>query len=291
MDQNVQEFISLSPVPVFDAFFWCSVEGNPMGAEGIEITIDGITVASGFDGLALVEGLTVGDHDYSASFDGYITQTGTISIIDQNVQEFITMIPAPMFDAFFWCSVEGNPMGTEGIDITIDGVTVSSGFDGLALVEGLTVGDHDYSASFDGYITQTGTISIIDQNVQEFITMIPAPMFDAFFWCSVEGNPMGTEGIEITIDGVTVTSAFDGLALFEGLSIGDHDYSASFDGYETQTGTISIVDQNVEQFIIMIPVPTNFDAFFWCSVEGNPMGAEGIEITIDGVTVTSAFDG
>ncbi|NPD48372.1 hypothetical protein, partial [Lentimicrobium sp. S6] len=220
-------------------FFWCSVEGNPMGAEGIEITIDGVTVTSAFDGLALFEGLSIGEHNYTASFVGYETQTGTITIVDQNVEQFIIMIPVPTtFDAFFWCSVEGNPMGAEGIEITIDGETVTSAFDGLALFEGLSIGDHDYSASFDGYETQTGTISIVDQNVEQFIIMIPVPTtFDAFFWCSVEGNPMGAEGIEITIDGVTVTSAFDGLALFEGLSIGDHDYSASFDGYFTQTGT------------------------------------------------------
>jgi hypothetical protein len=79
---------------------------------------------------------------------------------------------ASVYDMFFWCSEEGSPMGLSGVDVTINGVTITSDFDGLALFEGYVPGDYDYTASKQGYITQTGTVTIIDANIQEFVVMI-----------------------------------------------------------------------------------------------------------------------
>jgi len=290
VDENIMEFVVLSPALLYDMFFWCSEEGSPMGLSGVDVTIDDVTVTSGFDGLALFEGYAPGDYNYSANKDGYITQTGMVTIVDENIMEFVVLSPAPLYDMFFWCSEEGSPMGLSGVDVTIGDVTITSGFDGLALFEGYAPGDYDYSASKDGYVTQSGTVTIVDQNIMEFVVLNPALLYDMFFWCSEEGSPMGLSGVDVTIDGVTVTSGFDGLALFEGYAPGDYDYSASKDGYVTQSGSVTIVDENIMEFVVLSPAPL-YDMFFWCSEEGSPMGLSGVDVTIGDVTITSGFDG
>ena len=81
-------------------------------------------------------------------------------------------------------------MGSSGVDVTIDGVTVTSGFDGLAVMEGYEPGSYDYTAEKEGFITQTGTVIVVDENVQEFVVLSPVVLYDIFFWCSEVGNPL-----------------------------------------------------------------------------------------------------
>jgi len=202
--------------------------------------------------LSVFEGYAAGDYDWTASKDGYLSQTGTVTVVDQNVEVFVAMELAPTtFDIFFWVT-DGGPMGLSGVDVTIDGVTVTGGFDGLSVFEGYAAGDYDWTASKDGYVTQTGTVTVVDQNVEVFVAMELAPTtFDIFFWVTEEGNPMGLSGVDVTIDGVTVTSEFDGLALFLAYEPGDYDWTASKTGYVTQSGTVTVVDENVQVFVGM----------------------------------------
>ena len=92
------------------------------------------------------------------------------------------------------------------------------------------------------------TLSVL---IMSMTTSLNAQNYDIFFWCSAEGSPMGMSGVDVTIDGVTVTSDFDGLALFEGYAAGDYDYVASKAGYANVEGTVTVVDQNIQEFVVM----------------------------------------
>ena len=92
-----------------------------------------------------------------------------------------TALNAQNYDMFFWCSEEGSLMGLSGVDVTIDDVTVTSGFDGLALFEGYAPGDYDYSTSKDGYVTQSGMVTIVDENIMEFVVLSPVSVITQTF--------------------------------------------------------------------------------------------------------------
>ncbi|NPD87053.1 hypothetical protein HNS38_20075, partial [Lentimicrobium sp. L6] len=61
--------------------------------------------------------------------------------------------------------------------------------------------------------------------------------------------------------------------------------TASKDGFITVNGSVTITDQNGSDFAIMLPAPPSYYAFFWCSIEGSATGVEGIDVTIDGLTL------
>ena len=232
---------------IFDISFWCTDESTSMALEGVDITIDGVIITSDINGLSLFEEYSPGSYDYIASKFGYVTQMGTVIVVDGDIDVDILMSLA-YYDILFLCKEEGNLAALEGVDVNIDGVTVTSNSNGIALFSDYAPGSYFYSASKDGYITETGTVNVIGSTVAENV-FLSLNAFDMFFWCLEQGNPMGLEGVDITIDGETVTSDFDGLALFEGYAPGNYDYSASKDGYLTENGTVTIVDSNVEEFV------------------------------------------
>ncbi|NOX48458.1 MAG: hypothetical protein GXO89_15920 [Chlorobi bacterium] len=85
---------------------------------------------------------------------------------------------AQSYDIFFWCSAEGSPMGMSGVDVSIDGTTVTSDFDGLSVLPGYAAGTYDYVASKAGYADVTGQVTVVDQNIQEFVVMSLAISID-----------------------------------------------------------------------------------------------------------------
>jgi len=219
---------------------------------GVDVTVDGVTITSDFDGLALFEGYAPGNYDYSASKAGYITQTGSVTVIDENIMEFISL-PLEHYDVLVWCTDETTTTNLADVMITLDGVLIETDTNGLAWYHNITVGEHEYTASREGYESVAGNIIVTNSNVALNLALNPI-VYDMMFWCTEEGNPMGMSGVDVTIDGVTVSSDFDGLAIFESYTPGEYNYTASKDGYLTQNGIVNLIDGNIEEFIVLDPV-------------------------------------
>ncbi|MFK5855623.1 MAG: T9SS type A sorting domain-containing protein, partial [Bacteroidota bacterium] len=284
VDQNASDFAIMIPA-IFDISFVCTEEGLPDGLEGVEITIDGVTVVSNADGLALFEDYLPGTYNYVASKYGYITQVGTVTVSDQDVTEYVEMSLA-YYDMLIWCYEQGNSTGLQGVDVTIDGVTVTSDNTGLAWFDNYQPGTYTFTASKDGYITETGSITIINSTASATVILTPNA-FDMFFWCTEEGSPMGLTDVDVTIDGVTVTSGFDGLALFETYAPGSYNYTAEKEGYITENGMVTIVDGNIEEFVVMSPV--TYAIMFIIDNGLEPVA--GVEVNINGITIVTDTDG
>jgi len=252
-EPDPHEFNIAIPPEVYDMYFWLSDAGSGNVLPGAYVSINGATIPSDQDGLALFENYTSGDYDYIVYKEGYVTQTGAVTILDQDIDVFIELSPEMIFDISFWCTDADNGNALAGVFISINGVTIGSDEDGLALFEDYEPGDYDYTAFKDGYITQTGTVTITDQNIEEYVILSIVPEYDIMFWCFEEGSSMGLPGVEVTIGSTTVTSNEDGLALFEGYEAGDYNYTAGKEGFIPQDGIVSLIGEDVEEFVILSP--------------------------------------
>ena len=258
---------SMTKAQTYDIFFWAT-GGGPMGLSGVDITIDGVTVTGGFDGLSVFEGYAAGDYDWTASKDGYLTQTGTVTVIDQNVQVFVAMEAAPItYDIFFWVTEEGNPLGLSGVDVTIDGVTVTGGFDGLSVFEGYEAGDYDWTASKVGYVTQTGTVTVVDENVQVFVGM-PIMTFSVMFIIDDGTNPI--EGAIVSFIGTEGVTNENGESTFIEVPAGSYDYTITMDGYIAESGTVEVNDTDVTVNVSLIIDAIEDNYFSNVSIYPNP---------------------
>ncbi len=276
VDQNVGDFAPMEPA-IFNISFMCSENGVPGGLEGVNVTIDGFTVVSDADGLALFEDYLPGTYNYIANKSGYVVETGTVTIVDQDITEYIELDIA-YYDMLIWCYEAGDPAGLPGVDVTIDGVTVTTDNTGLAWFNDYQSGTYYYTASKDGYITESGSITIINTTASTNVILTPNA-FDMFFWCSESGNPMGLSDVEVTIDGVTITSDFDGLAVFENYEPGTYNYTATKEGYTTESGTVTITNFNVEEYVVLSSLYT-----VTFVVDNGLELIEGVEVVFDGIT-------
>lgn len=277
---DVEETVVM--IPGYNISFWCVEDGSPL--EGVYVTIDDQTVVSDGDGLALFVDYIPGEYTYSATMEGYGTISGTVNVVDAPVEVTIDMALA-IYDVTFWCVDEdGLPM--EGVEVTFNYLMKVSDETGMVLFENYGPGEYNYMAKKTGYETVTGTITLVDASVEITVEMV-LQRYDILFTCVGEdGDPL--PGVDVTIDDVTITSGTDGIAMFTNYLIGDYDYEAVKEAYVTVEGTVSVVDEDVNETVVMMMVKYNMS--FWCVDEnGDPLA--GVDVTIDTETVTSDESG
>ncbi len=288
VNQNVSDFAVMLPA-LYDIFIWTTDGMLPMG--DVTVILDGetiVTTGGPMGGEAVFTGKAPGVYPYTASKSGYVTVNGSVTVVNQNVSDFAVMLPA-LYDIFIWTTDGMLPMGD--VTVILDGetiVTTGGPMGGEAVFTGKTPGVYPYTASKAGYVTVNGSVTVVDQNASDFAVMLPA-IFDISFMCSAVGISGGLEGVDITMDGITVTSDPDGLALFEDYDPGTYSYIASSYGYVTQTGSVTVTDQNITVSIEM-SIAYN-DMLIWCYDESNSTPLPGVAITIDGTTIISDNSG
>ncbi len=266
----------------YNVSFWCVDEdANPLA--DVEVVIGNDTVTSDASGLAMFIDYIPGDYNYTATLADYVTATGTVTVVDADVDETVVMLSG--FDISFWCVDEdGAPMA--GVEVTIEDFTVTSDATGLALFTDILPGDYDYTADKYAYWPVTGTVTVVDTDLDVDVVMV-LQRFDIYFWCQdTDDNPVS--GVDVTIDDVTVTSGADGLALFEDYPVGDYNYEAQKEGYMPLWGQVSVVDQDVNVTVNMFLV--TYSISFWCT-DDNTTPLEGVEVTIGEETIVSDADG
>ncbi len=266
----------------YDISFWCVDEdSNPLA--DVEVVIGNDTVTSDANGLALFTDYIPGNYIYTATLDNYVTATDTVTVVDADVDETVVMLSG--FDISFWCVDEDtNPLA--GVEVVIGNDTITSDANGLALFTDMLPGDFDYTADKYAYWPVTGTVTVVDSDVDVDVNMV-LQRFDIYFWCTdIDDNPVS--GVEVTINDVTVTSDNDGLALFQDYLVGDYTYEAQKEGYMPVSGPVSVEDQDVNVDVTMFMI--TYSISFWCTDEnGDPL--EGVAVTIDEETEMSDTSG
>ncbi|MDX9695151.1 MAG: choice-of-anchor D domain-containing protein [Bacteroidales bacterium] len=96
-------------------------------------------------------------------------------------------------------------------------------------------------------------------------------------------NPI--DGAIISIDGHDITTAAGGIASIN-LLVGDYNFSVTSTGYDNYSGTVSVVDQDVTQNVVLIL--TTYDVQFVVTSAGNPLIGATVALTGYGSQLTNA---
>jgi len=157
-------------------------------------------------------------------------------------------------------------MGLSGVDITIDGQSYTSDFDGLVIFETMSPGTYDYTATKEGYATHNGQVVVINENVQEFVIL--SLVYDVTF--IVDDGRGFVEGAEIYMDGVTqITNEF-GEATFTNLLNGTYDFEITMEGYAVYEGSIEVNGEHLEVQISLVISGSTEQDHFQVSIYPNP---------------------
>ncbi len=210
-----------------------SIDSDPQGAT---VAVDGEADACT---TPCTQSLTVGQHEFVFTLDGYETATVEEDISDTNNSVFATLVELP----------------PENVEVTIDsepqGATVS--IDGVLdlcttpCTQTMLIGEHTFDIALDGYEPESVTQVVDLDNDTVFVTLtaLPVPEVDV----DIDSDP---QGASVAIDGeadICVTPCT------QSLTEGTHEFVFTLDGYETETVNEDISDTNNSVFATLTELP------------------------------------
>jgi hypothetical protein len=213
---------------------------------GAEVKLNGIALMTDATGEAMFMRYAKGNYSYTVSKTGYISQTKSISVNTTDVMDVVTLL-VPEYSATF--TVTDGTTNLAGASVKIGTVTVTSGVDGKAVLTGLTAGTYSYTVTKAGYVTRTGSVTVVDKDVAVSVTMVMTTYAIMF---NVTDGTKAIAGADVKIGTTTVVTGADGKALFTGLLPGNYNYTVTKAIYSIATGTVTITNTDVIKDITLI---------------------------------------
>ncbi len=215
--------------------------------DGAEITVAGESATTDANGTANLSAF-FGTNEYTITKDGYEDYTGAVTVPVQLEAEATLLANYPISVAV----VDDNGANIEGANVQIGDYSGVTGADGTVDIEVID-GTYEVIASKESYISDTADL-VVD-GAPESVSLTLIPTFKITFNVTDE-NDAPLEGATIDINGTTLESDADGVATISGLVAGDYAYHAVGNIYQEVDGTVSIVDADVVEEI-MLPVGIN----------------------------------
>ncbi|MDY0280524.1 MAG: endonuclease [Salinivirgaceae bacterium] len=140
---------------------------------------------------------------------------------------------------------------------------------GAYSVENIETGSYPYSVSKNGYQTASGTVEVIDGDVQENVVLHKLYIV-SFKVSSIEGPLVN---VQIKIADQTLNTDASGLTSILLLN-GDHNYTIEHEGYSTINDIVSVNSANIDVVIVLSPV--GIESSEWESIKLFPNPVEDI---------------
>lgn len=220
---------------------------NSAGAamQGAEIAIaDQTRIVGEMEGFSVNEAaiILVGNqgYNYTISRYGYEDYSGNAYIGDCN--EIVNVILQAIYNTMtFYVMLDGLPIA--GAVVMVDNVIhytdVNGEFSGQ-----YPFGTHEWSVSYDGYITKSGSEVIRGLDVSYIKDLTKASRMVTFN--VKDGDDVASVGTPIVVAGQTLTTDADGKASIE-LPIGTHAYSIAKYGYNTHSSSVVVAYADIQE--------------------------------------------
>ena len=137
-----------------------------------------------------------------------------------------------------------------GVDITADGVTLTTDINGEATFSLAPNTSYPYTTSANCYLDSSGTVVVGSTNFTEFITISPITQTDAtiFFFLNAPGEPAIFSPVDVTLTGINGNTnnysfTYDYNSFEEaisGVAYGDYEITYSGDCRSTSTSSVTV---------------------------------------------------
>ena len=227
---------------------------------GAKIDFRGTTYTTDAAGEVQISGLINGSYSYAVSHPGYETQMGAINIAGADLTETITLNEATISTYTLTILVGDGTNDLAGATVSVEGITYLTGPDGKVQVTGLADGNYQYTVSYSGYQTETGTLTIAGDDMTSTITLkkTDAPTHTLTF--SVSDGTAPLAAVVIDFDGSRYSTDTSGKLEITAPSSGTYPYAASLPGYETISGTVEITGTDQDIALVLEALVTGISA-------------------------------
>ena len=123
--------------------------------------------------------------------------------------------------------------------ITFNGIELNQGVYEVGYVE---AGEYNYSVEKTGYITATGTINVVDQDVETNVILTLPPTYEATFHITSAGSAISEASIIIE-EQQTIVTDINGNATIA-LENGTYSFTITKSGYQPLTGEFTVAGED-----------------------------------------------
>lgn len=221
--------------------------------ENAEVVLSGYgTLLSNQDGVVTFSDIVPEtDITYSVSVEGYEQGTGIVSVLDADISENITL-SLIAFDVSFTVT-DGN-LAIENATVLLNGYgELITDISGIVTFSNVIPGDNiGYTVTADGYDQGSGNVSVVSVDLDENVVLnVTTNSYDVTFTVTDGATPI--EGATVSLTGYgSLISNNSGVVTFTGVASSDEiDYSVFYNEVLEAEGTISVVDQNINESVII----------------------------------------
>ena len=206
------------------------------------VTLGTTTQETGNDGQAIFNDVKYGNYLLTVSKEGFSEHSESIIIGDETYVNTIQLIPENTGNVIFYVrTVDGEPAQA---DIEMDNVVKSTDEDGNCTFENLKYGEYNYTASNDSYETQTGTITLNQDEVEVSLVMTAKKVSNVIFKVTAASGGTAISDATVQFGNYSGTTGLYGTCTFKNVAIGEYNYTISKTGYNTISGMVQVNTDN-----------------------------------------------
>jgi hypothetical protein len=218
--------------------------------EGALLTIAQTETYTNSQGIAVVVLAGNNSYPWTISKAGYFPANGVAEVLEAPLSVDVELLKIPEYNVTFTVAdTNGEPL--EGASIEIAQTAITTDANGVAEID-LPSDTYAWTASMIGYVSETGVVSVEDDDTQVSVALTIIRYNVTFTVVNVEHAPI--PNAEIILEGYgTQTTDAEGEATFTEVAPGnDMPYSVTHDNYFSYAGTLNVSLDHVQMEIEMV---------------------------------------
>jgi len=139
------------------------------------VTFSSVNYTTSTSGQAIINGVTDNTYNYTVNKPGYNEVTGQVTVNESNETVDITLVKTP-YEVTFVVSDSVTQGGISNASVTFNGTTNAVDENGQVVFENITIGTYAFDVIADGYVSQSGEITVFENAIDTAIVMVPYTM-------------------------------------------------------------------------------------------------------------------
>lgn len=224
--------------------------GNPVDGALVNLAGYGNLTTNSSGQVQFTNVVSESDISYTVSLEGYNTNSGTITVADQDVSKSVELSLVKYNVNFTVSDAEGYINGAS-VQLIGYGTQESNTLGEVIFTDVVPESDISYTVSMEGYNSSNGTISVIDQDIDKAVKLSKL-QYDVTITITDDNNTT-IQGAAVDLDDEVKTTGSNGEVSYSKAE-GSYDYTVDASGYDQETGTLVVESSSVSKTIVLSKV-------------------------------------